>query len=88
MNFKKRDFFRKIVLPDFGTTGCHPGTLFDPVNTGLDSRVFAKTMCMVSEGYRTHGNVAGPMNFKKSGGFFRKVVLPGFLGPLAAVQAL
>ena len=89
MNFKKTGFFfGRSCSRIFGTTGCHPGTLFDPVNTGLDRRVFAKTMCMVSEGYRTHGDVAGLMNFKKSGGFFRKVVLPGFLGPLSAIQAL
>ena len=43
---------------------------------------------MISEGYRTHRGVAGPMNFKKSGSFFRKIVLPGFWGPSAAIQAL
>ena len=36
---------------------------------------------MFAEGYRTHRDVAGPMNFKKSGHFFRKIVLPGFWGP-------
>ena len=37
---------------------------------------------MILEGYRTHGGVTGPMNFKKSGRFFfRKIVLPGFGAP-------
>ena len=36
---------------------------------------------MISEGYRTNRDVSGPMNFKKSGRFFRKVVLPRFWGP-------
>ena len=34
---------------------------------------------MISEGYRTHGGVTGPMKFKKrTFFFFRKIVLPGF----------
>ena len=36
---------------------------------------------MICEGCRTHRAVTGPMNLKKSGGFFRKIVLPGFWGP-------
>ena len=29
-----------------------------------------KTICMISEGYRTHRGVTGPMNFKKNRTFF------------------
>ena len=36
---------------------------------------------MITEGYRTHRGVAGPKSFKESGGFFRKIVLPGFGAP-------
>ena len=36
---------------------------------------------MISEGYRTHGGVTGPMKFKKRTLFFRKIVLPGFWDP-------
>ena len=36
---------------------------------------------MISEGYRTHGGVTGPMKFKKKDVFFRKIVLPGFWAP-------
>ena len=68
------------MLPDFWGPGCHPGTLIDFVNTGLDSRDSAETICMISEGYKTQEGVARPMNFKKTGGFFRKIVLPEFWG--------
>ena len=37
---------------------------------------------MISEGYRTHTVVTGPMNFKKKGRFFfRKIMLPDFRAP-------
>ena len=36
---------------------------------------------MISEGYRNHGGVTGPTNFKKKDVFFRKIVLPGFWDP-------
>ena len=37
---------------------------------------------MISEGYRTHRGVTGPMNFKKIRRFFfGKIVLPGFGAP-------
>ena len=42
---------------------------------------------MISEGYRTHEGVTGPMKFKKSG-FFSENRAPGILGPLAAIRAL
>ena len=71
MNFKKRTFFfRKIVLPKFWDTGCHPCTLADLVNTALARRGSAENICMISEGYRPHTVVTGPMNFKKPGRFF------------------
>ena len=35
---------------------------------------------MNSLGYRTQRAVTGPMSFKKSRRFFRKIVLPGFRG--------
>ena len=90
MNFKKPDdfFFRKSCSRDFGDTGCHPDNLFDIANTALASKSSVETICMICEGYRIHRGVTGPMNFKKPGNFFRNFVLPGFLEPLAAIQAL
>ena len=76
------------MLPGFGAPGCHPSTLIDLANTALASKNSVKTICMISEGYRTHRGVTGPMNFKKSGGFFSENCAPGILGPLAAIQAL
>ena len=81
MNFKETGrFFGKSCSRGFGSPGCHPGTLFDLVNTALASGGSEKPICMNSEGYRTHRGVTGPMNFKKSA-FFRKIVLPEFWGP-------
>ena len=81
MNFKKiRTFFRKNVLPDFGAPGCHPSILIDFINTALAKKGSVKTKCMIEEVYRTHSVVTDPMNFKESGRFFRKIMLPGF-GP-------
>ena len=83
MNFKKSGrffFFGKSCSRIFGAPGCIPVTLFDLVNTGYYSRDSAETRCIFSEGYRTHRGVTGPMNFKNSGGFIRKIVLPGFWG--------
>ena len=81
-NFKKSGgFFRKNVLPGFGAPGCHASTLIDFANTALASKGSLETKYMITEGYRTHRGVAGPKNFKESGGFFRKIVLPGFWGP-------
>ena len=82
MNFQKRRFFfGKSCSRDYGALGCHPSTLIDLANTALAIRFSVKPRCMISEGYRTHRVVAGPMNFKKLGGFFRKIVLPEFWGP-------
>ena len=87
---KKKDVFfsGKSCSRDFGAPGCRPITLIDFVNTALASRTSVKTKCMITEGYRTHRGVAGPKNFKKSGGFFSKNLAPGFLVPLAAIRAL
>ena len=77
-------FFGKSCSRGFGAPGCHPGTLIDLVNTALASKVSVQPKCMISEGYRTHGGVTGPMKFKKNVRFFfffRKIVLPGFWGP-------
>ena len=85
--FKKtQDFFGKTCARVFGAPGCHPGTLIDLVNTALASKEFAETICMIpegcmiSEGYKTHKGVSGPMNLKKTAGFFPKVVLQEFWG--------
>ena len=72
MNFKKRTFFQKIVLPGFWEPGCHSCTLIDLVHTALASKYSVETICMISQGYRTHRGVTGPMNLKKSGGFSGK----------------
>ena len=74
-------FFGKSCSRNFGAPDCHPSNLIDLANTALASKGSLETKCMITEGYRTHRGVAGPMNFKKSGRFSRKVVLPGFWGP-------
>ena len=83
MNFKKtrRFFFRKIVLPGFWGPWLPSKHLIDLAITALASKNSVKTICMISEGYRTHRGVTGPMNFKKSGGFFSENCAPGFWGP-------
>ena len=54
MSFKKsRRFFRKTVLPGFGAPGCHPNTLIDIEHTALASKCSVKTICLISEYYRT-----------------------------------
>ena len=66
------------MLPDFWGPGCNPSTLIDFANTALASKISLEPICMISEGYRTHGGVTGPMKFKKKDVFFRKIMLPGF----------
>ena len=89
MKFKKKDVFSgKSCSRGFGAPGCHPGTLIDLVHTALASKIFVQPKCMISEGYRTHRGVAGPKNFKESGGFFPGKRAPGISGNLAAIQAL
>ena len=82
MNFKSRTFlfFGKSCSRGFGAPGCHPSTLIDLAITALANRSTVETICMISEGYRTHRYVTGPMSFKKSGRFSRKIVLPGIWG--------
>ena len=77
MNFKKSgNFFSENRAPRiFGAPDCHPSTLIDLLNTALASKVCREPICMISEGYRTHRYVTGPMSFKKSGRFSRKIVL-------------
>ena len=71
----------------FGAPGCHPSTLIDFANTALASKSSAKTICIISEGYRTHGGVTGPMKIKKKDVFFSKNRAPVLLGNLLAIQA-
>ena len=69
MKFKKKKdvfFSRKSCYRGFGAPGCHPSTLIDFADTALASKSPVKPICMISEGYRTHGGVADPMNFNKS----------------------
>ena len=84
MNFKKSRrffFFGKSCSRIFGAPGCNPDTLIDLANIALASRVSREPIRLISEGYRTHRGVTGPMDFKKSGRFFfRKIVLPEFWG--------
>ena len=73
MSFKKsRRFVGKPCSRDFGAAGCHPSTLIDLVHTALASKCSLKTTCLISEGYRTHRAVTGPMSFKKSRRFVGK----------------
>ena len=51
------------MLWDFVAPGCHASTLIDFANTALALRSSVKPICMISEGYRTHGGVTGPMKF-------------------------
>ena len=82
MNFKKREvFFGKLWSRNFVAPGCHPSTLIGPAITALASKDSVETICKISEGYRSLRGVTGPMNFEKSGGFFRKIVGPDFWGP-------
>ena len=85
---KKPDFFRKMVLPEFWGPWLRSNTLIDLANTALAGKGSLETKCMITGGYRTHRGVAGPKNFKKSGRFFRKIVLPGFGAPGCNLNAL
>ena len=81
MSFKKpRRFVGKPCSRVFGAPGCHPSTLIDIVHTAFASRCSVKTICLISESYRIHRAISGPMSFKKSRRFCRKIVLPGFWG--------
>ena len=60
------------MLPGLWGTWLYQSTLFDLANTVLDNKGPVKTICMNSEGYRTHRPVTGPMSFKKSRRFVGK----------------
>ena len=88
MSFKKsRRFVGKPCSPGFGAFVCHPSTLIDLLHTSLASRGSVKTICLVSEGYRTHRAVTGPMSFKKSRRFIGKSCSRVFGAP-GYIQAL
>ena len=73
MSFKKsRRFVGKPCSRVFGAPGCHPSTLIDIVQTALAIKCSVKTICLISEGYRTRRAVTGPMSFKKSRRFVGK----------------
>ena len=88
MSFKKsRRFCRKLVLPGFWGTWLHQSTLFDLANTVLAKKSCVETICMNSEGYRSHRAVTGPMSFKKSRRFVGKscsrvLGAPGYIKPV------
>ena len=89
MKFKSKTFFfGKTCSRVFWAPGCHPSNLIDLENTALASKSSLKTICMISSGYRTHRGVTGPMNFKKSGGFFSENRARGNLWPLSVIQCL
>ena len=82
MSFKKsRRFVGKPCSRDFGAPGCHSITLFDIVHTVLASTCSVKTICLISEGYRTQRAVTGPMSFKKSRRFVGKPCSRDFRAP-------
>ena len=81
-SFKKsRRFVGKPCSRVFGAPGCHPSTLIDIVHTTLASKCSVKTMCLISEGYRTHRAVTGPRSFKKSRRFVGKSCSRDFGAP-------
>ena len=95
MSFKKsRRFVGKPCSWDFGAPGCHSSTLFDIVHTALAIKCSVKTICLISEGYRTQRAVTGPMSFKKSRRFVGKSCYwvfgaPGYItAPYLTLQTL
>ena len=88
MSFEKpRRFVGKSCSRVFGAPRLYQSTLFDIVNTVLDSKGPVETICMNSGGYRTHRAVTGPRSFKKSRRFVGKPCSRD-LGHLAAIKAL
>ena len=89
MSFKKsRRFVGKTCSRIFGAPGCHPSTLIDFANNALVSKSSVEPECMISEGYRTHGGVTGPMNLKKRTFFFFGNLCSRCFGTLAAMHAI
>ena len=83
MSFKKsRRFVGKTCSRVFGAPGCHPSTLIDIVHIALASKCSVKTICLISEGYRTHRSVTGPMSFKKTRRFVGKSCSRDFGAPI------
>ena len=66
----KDNFFGKSCSRDFGAPGCHPDTLFDLANIATANKSSVEPICTISQGYRTHGGVTGPMIFKSRTFFF------------------
>ena len=65
-------FYRKTVLPGFWGTWLPSKHFNDLVHTALASKCSIKTICLISEEYRTHRAVTGPISFKKSRRFVGK----------------
>ena len=80
MSFKNHDVLSEILAPGFLGHLAISNFLFDLANTLLASKSSVETICMNTVGYRSHRAVTGPMSFKKSRRFCRKIVLPGFWG--------
>ena len=79
--FHWSDEFKKSH-DNLGSHGCHPDTLIDLANIAPANKSSVEPICMISEGYRTHGGVTAPTIFKsRTFFFFWKSVLPGFWGP-------
>ena len=73
MSFKKlRRFVGKPCSRGFWGTWLQSSTLIDTVHTALASKCSLKTICLISEGYRTHRAVTGPMSFEKTRRFVGK----------------
>ena len=73
MSSKNHDVLSENCAPGFfGAPGCHSSSSFDIVHTALASKCSIKTICLISEGYRTQRAVTGPMSFKKSRRFVEK----------------
>ena len=82
MSFKKsRRFVGKPCSRDFRAPGCHSSAIFDIVHSALASKCSVKTIFLISEGYRTHRAVTGPMSFKKSRRFVGKTCSRVFGAP-------
>ena len=69
------------MLPGFWGPWLPTEHLIDFANAALTSKDPVQPINMISEGYRTHTVVTGPMNFKKIRRFFfRKTKPPWFWG--------
>ena len=78
---KSRRFVGKPCSRAFGAPRCHPSTLMDIVHIALASKCSVKTICLISEGYRSPRAVTGPMSFKKSRRFVGKSCSRDFGAP-------